>query len=186
MRGWKSLWGRTGRCRKAKVYVWWEIHRSTGIWLYPEAKESSGRILSRDFHAQICASGKLSLPAGRKKGDIRGRGPACNVSPEEVPSVNHQPGEGIKRGLCCDAAPQEVSSRNPLLAWRVPYLVPLWGSHKAAHWVWESHRRATPLGWCSPLWPGLEPHVSQTDPNLVLCHRPCAATHNHPGVTSLG
>ena len=59
---------------------------------------------------------EICLPAGRKKGDIRGRGPACNVSPEEAPSVNHQPGEGIKRGLCCDAAPQEVSSRNPLLA----------------------------------------------------------------------
>lgn len=61
----------------------------------------------------------------------------------------------------------------------------LWKSHKADCWVWESHKRDAPLGWCSPLWPGLAPHVSKTDPNLVRCHTPCAATHNHSGVTPL-
>ena len=108
-----------------------------------------------------------------------------NVTSEEAPSVNHQPWEGTKRQLCCDATPQEVSSRNQLLAWRVPYVVSLWKSHKADGWVWESHKRDAPLGWCSPLWPGLAPHVSQTDPNLVRCHMPYAATHNHSGVTPL-
>ena len=101
-----------------------------------------------------------------------------NVSPEEAPSVNHQPWEGTKRHLCCDAAPQEVSSRNQLLAWRVPYVVPLKITQSWQLSVRTSQKRCStglmqpPMAWvgttCLKDWPqlGLVPHAlcSYTQP----------------------
>ena len=85
--------------RRVTGYMWWEIHWSAGIWLHPEAKESYGRIWSRDCHAQISASGKLSLPAGRKTRDIRGRGLPVMCPQRRHPlSVTHQ-GRSPKGGF---------------------------------------------------------------------------------------
>ena len=101
-----------------------------------------------------------------------------NVSPEEAPSVNHQPWEGAKRRLCCDAAPQEVSSRNQLLAWRVPYVMPLKITQSWLLSVRISQKRCStgmmqpPMAWfgttCLKDWPqlGSVPHAlcSYTQP----------------------
>ena len=121
MRRWNSLWGHRGRCRRVMVYMRWESHWSTGVWLYPEAKESSGRILSRDCHAQLCFRTSVFQQGGRKVTSEEGGLPVmcpqrrhlCQSPPRgrhkkgallwcsPTGSVFQKSAAGLKGPLCC-------------------------------------------------------------------------------------